>query len=536
MIWEDKGERLYVLRPLPVEPRWLWQGERCLLLVILVAMGISLVSFADFYRYGLTLLNVDAPAHLMLAKRVVGGLTPGLAHLGGYWLPLPHILVLPFVWSDFMYWSGLAGSIISMAAFVLTAVFIYKATLLYTEDKGSGLVAAFVFAVNPNVLYLQSTPMTELPLMLFIVASVYYLSKWGRDVGNLRSLVAAAAVVFLATLTRYEGWALLLAEIAVVLYICIRRRFSYRKTEGHLVYFGTLAGFGVLLWLVWEQMVMGDFLFFHRGEYSNLSFTVGSEIAGNPYLSLLSYGKSTLMNVGILGLLLGLAGLGYFLVGNRLKADKIGVLALLFPIPFFVYSLYGGQVEQKVPGVGAGGMYCVRYGLLMVPALAIFAGYLAKKSWAKVLVAVVGLVGALMMVWTGNIITLNESVASRTSLRGLEAANAAAWLRENYDGGLVLMESKEHESTIFWSRIPMDKFIYEGDLGYWAPSLVRPTRHARWILMSAWGDTPDKVWNALYGTPELLDNYDLVYQERDTDIYKRRSDGGEPGSVLVSRR
>lgn len=502
--------------------RWIWQGDRYLRLTILMAVVASLSSFAYFFYNNLTLLNIDASSHLMIAKRVVHGLTPGFAHLGGYWLPLPHILILPFIWNDFMYWSGLAGSIVSISSFVLTTVFIYKIALLFTGDKKASLIATFIFAINPNVLYMQSTPMTESLLILFMVASVYYLSKWSQNVDNLQYLFGTALAVFLATLTRYEGWALLLVVMAVLLYICTKNRFGYQKIEAHLIYFGSLAGFGILFWLIWEQVILGDFLFFHRGEYSNLSFAVGSETTGNLYMSTLSYSISTLMNVGVVGLLLGIAGLVYFLVSNQPKADKISMLVLVSPIPFFIYSLYGGQVEQKVPGIGSGGMYCIRYGLLMVPAFAVFAGYLAKRPWIKVLVVIAVSAGIVTMVLTNNIAALNDSAATRLSARSIQTSIAAKWLSSNYDEGLVLMENKNHEILTFESRIPMKNFIYEGSLGYWETSLEDPTKHAHWILMTQMNGRQDKVWKALHNTPQLL-NYDLVYQNGGTEIYKRKN-------------
>src|SRR5882724_2671810 len=50
----------------------------------------------------------DAESHLNIAKRVVSSLTPGMAQLGGIWLPLPHILLVPFVYFDVLWRTGLA--------------------------------------------------------------------------------------------------------------------------------------------------------------------------------------------------------------------------------------------------------------------------------------------------------------------------------------------------------------------------------------------------------------------------------------------
>jgi len=513
--------------------RWIWQGDGYLRLTILMAVVASLVSFLYFYSNNLTLLHVDTEAHLMIAKRVVDSLAPGFAQLGGVWPPLQHFLMLPFVWNDFMYWSGLAGSIVSMASYVLATVFIYKIALLLTEDKGAGLVAAFIFAINPNVLYMQSTPMSELLSICSIVATVYYLMKWSQDVNKLQYLFGTALAIFLATLTRYETWALLLAVVAVLLYIFIKNRFSYYKIEGHLVYFGALAGFGILLWLLWCQVILGDFLYFQRSEYALRRFeeVIGERFVGDLYLSTLVYSLAVVKDAGVASSLLGIAGLAYFLISTRFKANKISTLVLLFPLPFFVVALYGGQLPIHVPGIAgiSGDMYNIRYGLMAIPAVVLFAGYLTKKRvWLKALVVIGVTAGTVMMFHTNNIITLNDHLAVRASEKHVHQGFVAKWFSQNYDEGYVLMENNGNEQIVFESRIPMRNFIYEGSDRYWEPALKNPQDFVDWVFMRGEAEPslygPDKVWKALHGTPQLLENYDLFYQDKKVEIYKRKTE------------
>ena len=503
--------------------QWIWEGDGYLRVTILMAMAASLASFVYFYSQGVTLLYVDAESHLMIAKRVVGSLTPGFAQLGGTWLPLPHILMLPFVWNDFMYWSGLAGSIVSMISFVLATVFIYKIALLLTEDKGAGLIAAFIFAINPNILYMQSTPMGELLLTLFVVAAIYCLIKWSQDINKLQYLFATALAVFLATLTRYDGWGLLLAVVAVLLFISIRNHFDYHKIEGHLVYFGTLAGFGIFLWLLWCQVILGDFLYSQRGKYSYpVTFTADPKIVGNLYLATLSYGFAILENIGIVAVLLGTLGFLYFLFSERLNlGEKASATVLLFPIPFYIILLYRGQSILQVPEI-VGSLYNYRVALLIVVTTALFAGYLTQKRiWLKALVVIGITAGTMMMFHANNIVTLNDPLANRAGEISIRQATIAQWLSQNYDGGFILMENFRNELVVFESRIPMGKFIYEGSYKYWEPALENPQDFAKWVFMRG-GITPDKVWKALHSTPQLLDNYDLVYQNGGIEIYKRK--------------
>jgi len=116
----------------------------------------------------------DAESHLNIAKRVVSSITPGFAQLGGIWLPLPHIMMLPFIWIDVLWQTGLAGSIVSSFCYIVSAVFIFKTTGLLTRNRWAGLFASLVFMLNPNILYMQTTPMTEMSLIMYFVLSIYF--------------------------------------------------------------------------------------------------------------------------------------------------------------------------------------------------------------------------------------------------------------------------------------------------------------------------------------------------------------------------
>ncbi|MEY4731921.1 MAG: hypothetical protein RL681_867, partial [Candidatus Parcubacteria bacterium] len=162
---------------------------------------IALLSaaFATGYLYirGEIVAYGDAESHLNIAKRVVDSLTPGAAQLGGIWLPLPHLLLMPFVYFDTLWRTGLAGSLVSGTAYVVTAIFIYRLIFLLTEHRLAAVAGTFVFLWNPNMLYLQGTPMTELPLIVFFTLSSYYLVRFLRG-EQIVHLVGAAFFGFCA--------------------------------------------------------------------------------------------------------------------------------------------------------------------------------------------------------------------------------------------------------------------------------------------------------------------------------------------------
>src|SRR4051812_5280624 len=157
---------------MPAKPRW----NRETALLAWLAACISFLTFAYYFRAGEVLLYGDAVAHINIARRVFDSQTPGLLQLGTVWLPLQHLFILPFVISDWLWRSGVAGSIPSMIAFVLATVGIFRLVRCLMADKPAlAWIAAAIFAANPNLLYLQSIAMTEvLYLALFIWSLVFF--------------------------------------------------------------------------------------------------------------------------------------------------------------------------------------------------------------------------------------------------------------------------------------------------------------------------------------------------------------------------
>jgi hypothetical protein len=153
------------------------------LIWVIGAISALVALFSTFWSYSHNYIIAygDAESHLNIAKRVIDSLTPGFAQLGGIWLPLPHLLLVPFVYFNFLWRSGLAGSIVSGVAFIISAVYIYKLAYLLTKNKGASFFAALVFILNPNILYLQSTPMTELSLIVFFILSSYQFIKFLQE-------------------------------------------------------------------------------------------------------------------------------------------------------------------------------------------------------------------------------------------------------------------------------------------------------------------------------------------------------------------
>ena len=146
--------------------------------VVILAAACGTVAAVVVARAGLTLSHYDARGHLVVARRIVDSLTPGWQQIGAVWLPLPHLLNAIPAQIDPLYQTGAAAVVVSVASFALAAGAIAWIVSRIAEALWPAAAAAFVFVVNPNLLYLQSTPMTE-PLMLGLtLAAVAMLVEW----------------------------------------------------------------------------------------------------------------------------------------------------------------------------------------------------------------------------------------------------------------------------------------------------------------------------------------------------------------------
>src|ERR1700730_16719610 len=171
-----------------------WDRETALLAWLIAC--VSVLAFLFYFRRGEILLYGDAVAHITIARRVFDSRTPGFLQLGTVWLPLPHLLMVPFLLSNWMWQTGVGGSIPSMAAYVFGTVGIFRLVRDGFGSVGQSLrinrftawVAAIIYAANPNLIYLQATAMTEaLYLALFIWALVYFnesVQEFRKSVGN----------------------------------------------------------------------------------------------------------------------------------------------------------------------------------------------------------------------------------------------------------------------------------------------------------------------------------------------------------------
>lgn len=508
-------------------------NKKALTIVTIILMTISIVAFVIFYTNGLGLSYNDARSHLNIGRRVVEGLKPGFAQIGSVWLPLPHILMIPTIWNDFMWHSGLSGAIISMISFVATGVLIYK----FLQNLGVGLlgrlIGVVVFIANINVLYLQSTAMTELLLLFTMTAAVYDLMLWHKT-NQIVDLVRAAFWVMLSTLVRYDGWFLFFVTVILVIINAnsFRGQFDlknilarYKKTEGLILLFCTLAGLGIFLWLLWNLLIFKDPFFFAFGQYSAHAQQEQLEDAGELITkgdwltSIKFYTYALAYNSGAFSALLGIFGLAAIWLDKKIiRPLKFASFALIAPLLFNVLALYLGHSVLFIQGLSGDVWFNVRYGIMMMPSIAIFVGFLVDrlKSLRVVLIGLILFV-TFFQFQSADAVTIDDA---RVGSSQKNVSEVSGWLAQNAKDkeGFILISAASHDAIIFSSGLPMSKFIHEGTGKYWESATTNPERWARWIIMRSYDDN-DSSWRAVSRTPDIA-HYNKVESYPFADIYE----------------
>ena len=228
----------------------------------------AVVSYLVFSALHASLDYPETARNLLIARGISEGL--GLGHVGSVWLPLWHLLAASTAWNDSWYYSGLSGSVISMAAYVTATRFLYLTARALSGSRVAGVAAAVVFAADPNVLYLQSTPMRGLLFLACAAAVAYHLVLWCKQ-GSYRQLAATAIAALLATITSYTGWALDLGTALIVCYVAWQREPGLsvadrlRRVEAQLVVFALPSLTAIVGWLAWNAWLSGNPLSFVKG-------------------------------------------------------------------------------------------------------------------------------------------------------------------------------------------------------------------------------------------------------------------------------
>jgi hypothetical protein len=293
--------------------------DKCgsIFIIISLCSGVGVISAVYLYSTDeLALIYYsDSISHLVRAREILDSSSPGFQQIGTVWLPLPHLILMPTSLVDFLFKSGFAGLASSLPSVAIASVILYK--IIKTEVKISwiSIIGVCTFLLNPNVVYLGITPMTEAPFMLFFVSSAYYFQKCSilsnsskccvtsvrkeetslnqrtsidhsqKDGGDSklhslvqRNLIKCSLFVSLATLCRYEAWPITILPIIYTAAIFARRpkhkaqRILSCRIPKRLICYSILLPFsGIIFWISYNWYYYADPLEFFDANYYSAS-------------------------------------------------------------------------------------------------------------------------------------------------------------------------------------------------------------------------------------------------------------------------
>ncbi|SEC17646.1 hypothetical protein [Terriglobus roseus] len=550
--------RTVARRPMPKrvqhDPNTVYPATRQEIMPIALASVIlAFLALLVSASRGWMLLYGDAVAHLGIARRILDARYPGLAQLGGVWLPLPHLLILPFVQRMDWWQNGIAGAWPSLAAYVMGNAGCYALARKLVTPTWAFAATAF-FALNPNLLYLSSTAMTEplfLALLLWSIVVAYEaIEALGANrIGTAKTRMLLSGLLTMAMVfTRYDGW-VLGAAIWLALTLAWWRSSDATKqaTRTSLLVMTVLSALGPALWFTYNAIYQHDWLDFMRGPYSAKAIEEKTTPAGSaprrgmhhPGWALIYFTRAA--QVDAVAYELGFGVMFAALVGAwmawKQRLSRV-VLLLWLPLPFYVYSIAWGHVPMFIPQLYPGSYYNSRYGMELLPALTIFTVVLlaAVERWLRArskkqadlfffvvlvcivvnVIAMMGTFGTMLQrirgenakipKWlTATPLVFEEGVMNSITRIPFETTLAKE-MRDAGPGATIMFNTNDHMGAVQDAGIPLRRLVSPLDSQSFDLASQQPARYAQLVIAI----DGDPVAKAVAAHPEGLSELEVI--------------------------
>jgi hypothetical protein len=463
-------------------------------------------------------VHIDAIAHVNKARGLFDNFTPGLQQLGSIWLPLPHILMAPLASLDFLWSNGLAGSLVSAACYIGTACLLFSTGYAWTGSRLTAWMAFLLFALNPRLIYLFTTPMTE-PLMILCLAGLlFYMLRWVQT-ADWRPFSMACLMVFAGTLTRYEAWAVAAAGIVAIPVLAPKQR------AASTVLFAGAAAAGPMLWMLFNMAYFDDPLMFAYGRGSaqdyaqEYFFRTGKTFAtaGDWSDSFATYfvNVAYCLNPAIVWLALGGVAVSMTQFHRYWKPLLILAIGGFVPYGFYVYNLYANIIPILMPGLGAvesQSIYNVRYGTIMAASLPLLAAFFLSYVLTQTERRPAFSFWILILFFLPDPIppasteSANEQFTENLFYReGIH--NQSFWMppfveigkalkselnREKDSAGFILTNGRVIHPVVWATAIPMRRFIHEMNRERWNKNIGQIDPEIEWVIT----EEGDQLWHA----------------------------------------
>jgi hypothetical protein len=464
--------------------------------------------------------------------------------------------------------------------FVIGGTLLFAAARRIFQSTAAGVAAAGLAALNPNLLYLQSTAMTEAVFFAALMGVLYFSVRF-RETQGWGSVLGAGIATCAATLTRYEGWLLIPFAAGWFLYAARGRR---RFWMG--VVFCLVASLGPLYWMGHGWWETGDLLDWYNSPYSARAIQGNAPCPGRGdwHVAWYYYRNAVQLCAGMVLAMIAVAGVMLPLVRLRVartlvsaastivstllarargeeKAKSVettldaadmtvratafesgpgggrpgsmlwALLLLSIPGAFIIWSMHSGVVPIFMPHLWPHSYYNTRYGLAALPLLALAAASLVTVVPERMRPsAAVLLIGVAIIPWLAhpqpeNWITWAESRANSNGRRAW-MHEAAEYLAPRYvrGSGIITSQGDDFAGIYREMGIPLRETFGICNGLVWNATVERPDLFLwqEWAVVKG-GDPVQTAINraARYGIRYQLEKTIVKEYEPVVEIYRR---------------
>jgi 4-amino-4-deoxy-L-arabinose transferase-like glycosyltransferase len=473
-------------------------------IVRLAAMVLTMASLVYYAGHGYLLLYGDAVAHLHIARRIFDSINPGFRQLGSVWLPLPHLLLIPFVQKMAWWQNGMAGAVPSMVSYVAGCIGIYRLARNWMEAQFAAIAAMF-YGLNPGLLYFSTTAMTEPLFLAEMIWAAVLLIELARSIQESESrrparlLLCLGAVVVAAVYTRYDGWIYAAtAWVFATVLLLSKWDLKDRRTGAWLLFTAMLIT-APLLWMAYNAKQFHDPLDFLRGPYSAKAIELRTALPGkvphpgyhNMWFALLYFLKAAQLDAAapFCGqLLVAISAAGTWLACRSHRSAWIALL-LWLPLPFYAYSVAYGSIPIFIPVWTPFSFYNTRYGLELLPVFALFTAFFAAAisrirpafdKWTPLIASLLIVANSAALLYFKPLV-LREALANARTRIPFEHALAIK-LADIPPDQRILMYTSEHVGALQQAGVLLKDTVNEGDWLLWQQGLKDPAAVAPWVV------------------------------------------------------
>lgn len=443
---------------------------------------VSLAAWWVFHN-GYILYYGDAQSHLNLSRSIIDSRTPGYDQLGTVWLPVLHLICLPFVGNMQLWSTGLAGTIPVACCFVIAGTAFFLTAYQTYRSLAAAWVVVACFALNPNLLYLATIPMTEVVFFAGLAVLLLILVRFERT-QQTRWIVLGVIASWWTSLTRYDGWFLIPFAALWFAWSAPCRRWLVFTA------FACAASLAPLYWMAHNWWEMSNALDFYNGPYSAIAIQGNKPYPGyhNWLVAALYYAKAGQLCAGWTLLITGVVGFIFALTRGTYRP----ILFLLLTPAFYVWSIHSSKNPIFLPQLPPYGYYNSRYGIAVVVFVAFAAGSLLTK-WKKLawLVPVIAVLPWILQPSRESWICWKESQVNSDARRAWTRIGAQ-FLQQHYQKaqGILTPSASGDVAGIFCrARIPLRETINVGNGPIWMANTSRADLiHQQMWLVDQEGD------------------------------------------------